>query len=1135
MNHFVQRFWFRIKTRVLYFNSGLLLPLFILIVLPCSTITAFSQNKAVTLNLINTSIKDVLLEIESQTGYYFIYTNEIFDATQRVDIEVQNETVKKVLEDIFKDQDISFEVNDHHIVFSKDEKKETVDPEQQRSVSGKVLDSSGNPLVGVTVFIKGTQTGTITDLDGNYTLPDVPENATIVFSFIGMKRQEFAVSGKDQINVTMQYETIGIEEVVAIGYGTQKKATISGAITSVKGETLEKSPAMNVTNSLAGNLPGLIAVGQSGEPGNDYSTLYIRGRSTLNDNSPLIVVDGIPNRSLERIDPSTIETITVLKDASAAIYGSQAANGVILVTTKRGKEGKYNITATVTTGWSAPTRIPEMTNSAEYATLVNEVNAFDGKAPLYTDEEIAFFASGEDPLNYPNTDWFNAVLKPWSFEEMANLSISGGNEGLKTFLSVSSRFQDGFFENSASKYHQHDFRVNIDKKVNDNFDISMDASMRLEQRSFPAVGSSTIFLNLMSALPTSIARWPTGEPGPIINPKNPTNPVVQVTPDAGTNEGEKYVFNVNSKINYRFPWLQGLTLTATASIDRGLNYSKYFSKLYTLYSWDRMSLDDNGMPDLQAAKYGKSSLTQQLGISKQYLINSFFTYKTKINSVHSINIVTGIEFIQNNYNWFSAQRRNFTQNYPAELDFGDPNEQLASGSNPGTNRWENYFGRFNYSYKEKYNAEIVWRYQGSSKFHPDTRWGFFPGFSVAYRISEENFWKDRRISNFMSYAKLRASWGKTGNDLIPPYQFYSLYDLYWQSFVTGDDVYHPVYRESLAGNSKAQWEEAQQLDLGIDLNMLDSRLMITADYFNDLRTKILIEQTASVPQMTGTTGKLPKINLGEVSNQGFDFQITWRDKIGRLNYSVGVNGVHAKNKVLFFDEAEGALDWQKQTGFPMHAGLYYEAIGIFRSAEDLENYPHFDEARIGDVIFKDVNEDGMISGDDMIRIFKNSVPTLTGGLTISLSYKNFDFTSLFQGQAGAVRYVQYRGAVGEQNYFKNFYDNRWTESNSDASYPRTFNRNDEYWVSSGNKNTFWLRKTDFIRLKNLEFGYNVPNSYSNKIGLSDVRFSVGGMNLFTYCPDMKDFDPELEPKGNGFAGEGYPLQKIIKASLTVKF
>ena len=1018
---------------------------------------------------------------------------------------------------------------------SPDDPSDRTQLQEQSTISGTVTDENNSGMPGVNVIEKGTSNGVTTDASGQYRIKVTAPDAVLVFSFIGYTTKEITVAGQTRVDVVMAPDIASLEEIVVVGYGTQKKATLSGSVASVSGSEIARSPALNVSNSLGGSIPGLVAVGQSGEPGADYSTLFIRGRSTLNDNSPLIVVDGVPNRSLERIDPATIESITILKDASGAIYGSQAANGVILVTTKRGNAEKMLVTADFTMGWSRPTRIPQLANSAEYAELVNEVDLYDNRPPTYSEQDIASYASSTDPWNYPNTDWFNEVLKPWSLQNNTNVTFSGGTEKIRSFVSISTRGQDGFFVNSASKYRQHDFRANIDQKVNKSIDVAVDASLRIEERNFPTVSSSTVFRDLMAALPMQVAYWPNGLPGPPLDPTSQNNPVVQATPEAGLQEGENYVFNVNAKLAVKIPWINGLSITATGAIDRGLNYYKYFSKRYILYDWDGSTLDTNNQPVMVPEGYGNSSLTQKQEISKEYLVNGFLMYQKNLNEIHAINVIAGIEFIENNYNWFSAERRNFANNYPAELDFGSVDDQYANGSNPGTNRWQNYFGRANYSFRNKYIAEFVWRYQGTSKFAPETRWGFFPGISLAYRISEENFFRNSPAGDLISDLKIRASWGKTGNDQIPPYQYFSLYSLYWQYFVTGNGAGNPVYYESLAGNSKAQWEEANQSNIGFDMGLFGSRLNLTADYFHNLRTMILITQTASIPEMTGTAGILPQINLGEVLNQGFDFNITWHESKGKVNYSAGFNLLWAKNKVLFFDEAEGAPEWQKQTGYPMESGLYYEAIGIFQTQEDLDNYPHPAVARTGDVIFRDVSNDSIIDGDDMKRIYKNTVPTLTGGLNITVEYRGFDLAALLQGQAGGVRYEQFTGSKGGGNYMKSFYDQRWTEANPYTDFPRTFNRNDEYWVSSENANTFWLRKTDFIRLKNIEIGYTIPVNLTKKAGLSQVRIHIGGLNLLTYSPDMKDFDPEMEAKGDGFAGQGYPLQKVVTAGISIKF
>jgi len=1011
---------------------------------------------------------------------------------------------------------------------------------QNWKAEGVVTDSNGELMQGVTVKVKGTATGTLTDTNGKYTLSiSGVSQPVLAISFVGYETAEVKIKSTPQFDrVILQPADQQIKEVVVVGYGTQKKATLSGSVSGMSGKELLKSPAVNVTNSLAGAIPGLVVVGQSGEPGADYSSLYIRGTNSLNDNSPLIVVDGVPGRSLERIDPSTIENISVLKDASAAIYGSQAANGVILVTTKRGKTEKMKLSVNYNAGWTRPTRIPEVCNAAEYATLVNEVNYYAGKNPVYSAAEIQKFSDGSDPWKYPNTNWFDEVLKPWSMQHNANVSMSGGTENIQTFVSLSTRYQDGFFKNSGSDYRQHDLKANVTGKINNNISVDVDFSGRLEQGNFLPVGSATLFYELQSASPLLPARWPNGLPGPPLDLTTQHNPVVQSTSAAGYKRTENYVFNLTTKLNVKIPWVKGLTWTTTGAIDRGLLYTKSLNKRYDLYTWDGTSMGNDGLPQLIKAQYGgESNLSQQFDMDKQYLVNSLFNYQRTFAKVHDVSVLAGFEAFESSTNWFNAERKGNTVEYPEELDFGNPNRQYAYGLNSGKDRWLNLLGRLNYAYEQKYMLEFLWRYQGSSKFYHSNRYGFFPGASVAYRISEENFWKNSVIGGVINGLKIRGSWGLTGNDKTPSYQFMSLYSPYWQSFVTGSPTTNILtYYESLAGNNRTQWEEARQMDIGLDMNLLNNRLTITADYFNNLRSKILITQTQSVPDFTGLSGILPTVNLGKVRNKGFDFDISWSDHYKNFSYRVGINGGYAANKILFFDEASNIPEYQKNTGHPMNSNIYYDAIGIFHNQDEIDNYPHMDGARPGDVIFRDVNGDKTINGEDKIRINKSDVPTWTGGLNLYAKYKGFDLTMLFQGQAGAVRYVQQTGSLtNNKNYLKSFYDNRWTEANPNANYPRTFNRNDEYWVNSDNQNTFWLHKTDFIRLKNIELGYTLPASIAKKLACQMIRLTVSGMNLLTYSPDMKDYDPELAYKGDGFAGSGYPIQKIITTGISINF
>jgi len=1019
---------------------------------------------------------------------------------------------------------------------------------QTRTVTGIITDNNNELLPGVSVTVKGTVTGTVSNTDGRYSITVAASEAVLIFSFVGYQSSETIVGDRTVIDIVMLESSIAFDEVVVVGYGVQKKATLTGSIASVRGSDLIKTPAMNVSNTLAGTLPGLVVVHRSGEPGNDHANLYIRGRSSLNSNSPLIVVDGVPNRSLDRIDPATIESISVMKDASAAIYGSQAANGVILVTTKRGKDEKMTISASINQGWSRPTKVPIVCNAFEYATLANEI------APnTYSDEALMKYKDGSDPWRYPDTDWTNTVLKPWSPQTIANISMSGGTERLKAFVALSGRYQDGFFKNSAGNYGQYDLRANVDGQVNNYISLAVDFNGRFEDANFPTYSTARTFRSLSIANPTLVAVWPNGLTGPPLDMQNQTTPVIESTPLGGYDNRENYVFNVNVSMNIKIPWVEGLSFRGTAAFDRGLRYSKRFNKRYELHTWDGYTVDDNQIPVLAKGLYGGfPSLTQELSIARSYLVNTLLSYDRTFALDNAVNFLIGVEAIENGSNWFTAENRSFTAEFPDELNFGNSNTQYAGGSNPGTDRWLNYFGRVNYAYKSKYLLEFVWRYQGTSKFHKDTRWGFFPGISAGYRISEEDFWKSSAIGNTIDNFKLRASWGKTGNDRIASYQFFSLYSkpLFYGNynyfdFVTGDGKNHQLIAENLAPNIQAQWEEANQMNVGLDMNLLNYRLSFTADYFNNLRTKILIPQRASVPEMTGLIPILPDINLGEVRNRGFDFEIAYSDKKGDFSYRVGFNGGYAKNKILFFDESPGMPDYQIQTGFPMNSMLLYEAIGIFRSTFDVMEWNEYARAKTGnpdaeyivgaqpgDLIFKDVDDNGKIDGDDRKRVYKSGVPTLTGGLNFMFGYKNFDLSILLQGQAGAIRYYLPSGSL-EYNFPKDFYDNRWTENTPNAKYPRTYNRNMPYWMSSDQLSTFWMRKTDFIRLKNFELGYNFPKEWINQAGINQLRLYIGGMNLFTYAPDMIDYDPETQ--FDGLSGEGYPLMKMINVGLSFKF
>ena len=586
-------------------------------------------------------------------------------------------------------------------------------------------------------------------------------------------------------------------------------------------------------------------------------------------------------------------------------------------------------------------------------------------------------------------------------------------------------------------------------------------------------------------------------------------------------------------MNIEVPWVKGLSLTGNLAIDKLFSFEKKFQKPWYLYSWDGVSYDENGIPILVKGKKGVNdpNLTESMENSQTILLNGLINYNKTIATNHHINILAGIESRSGKGDIFSAYRRYFESTSVDELDAGGTTNMSNSGSSYHNARL-NYFGRVNYNYKDKYLAEFVWRVDGSYIFPETGRFGFFPGVSLGWRISEENFWKENL--QFVTNFKLRASYGQTGNDRIDEWQYLTSYSFAAQTQNQVFDITteaKSLYETRIA-NPNVTWEIANQGDIGFNMSLLKDKLSVTFDYFDYRRSDILWKRNASVPTTTGLT--LPRENIGKVTNRGFDFDISYKDKLGELKYQISLNGGLAKNKITFWDEAPGAPVYQQSTGHPIPTNtnsvgddLYYQAIGIFKDQAAIDAYPHWTGARPGDVIFKDVNEDGKITALDKVRSDKTNMPTLQGGLGINLQYKDFDFSLLFQGSAGAVQYIKTEsGETG--NYLKTDFDSRWTSDNIEASKPRIFN-GDEYWAST-NRNTYFLHSTDYVRLKNAELGYNFPKILNQKMGLENLRIYLSGFNLLTFS-SFKNFDPE----NSSSTGQSYPLSRVVTIGLSVTF
>ncbi|MGK6351933.1 SusC/RagA family TonB-linked outer membrane protein [Parapedobacter sp. DT-150] len=1024
------------------------------------------------------------------------------------------------------------------------------------TVQGKITDPEGAPISGATVAVAGSTTGTTTNDDGNYSL-EVAKGASLVFSYVGYVSQTIPAD-RDRIDVQLEVDASmsNLDEVVVVGYGTQRRETITGSVASVKSTELMKSPTVNVSNALAGRLAGVVATQGSAEPGYDGAAVRIRGTNTLGNSGPLVVIDGIPARAggFERLSPADIDNISVLKDASAAIYGARAANGVILITTKRGQSGKPSLSYTFNQAFSQPTVIPALADANQYAEMRNELEIFKlpvdewagaqaafGESGSYTrndgsvltapfsPEDMQLFADGSDPWGHPNTDWYDAALKNWSPQQQHNLQISGGTEDIKYLTSIGYQNQDAYYKKSATGYSQYDVRVNLDANINKYISTKIGILGRQEDREFPTKSAGTIFRMLMRGIPTEPAFWPNGMPGPDI--EYGENPVVITTDQTGYDRDKRYYFQTNGQVDVTIPWVEGLKFSGTASVDKYIRKTKRWEIPWYLYTWQGDYEEDGVTPLLVRGQRGPADPRLNQGDEDQLnvLLGGVLTYDRTFGD-HTLNLLAGVnrETIRNDN--FSAFRRYFIS---TNIDY-----MFAGGDaekNNGGGAWErarlNYFGRVGYNYKSKYIAEFLWRYDGSYMFPESSRYGFFPGVMAGWMISEENFWKDG--VPFVNFLKLRGSYGQMGNDNIEydgalqEYQYFSTYG--FGTYIIGNELVKTLF-ESRVPNEFITWEVANNYNVGLDGQLMDGKFNFTLEWFKNRRESILWRRNASIPQSTGMT--LPAENIGIVENGGWDFSAGYTDQFGEFNLNVSLNGGYAKNKIIFWDEAPGAPEWQLSTGRTINSGLYYIYDGVFRdeaeiAANTLDYSAVTNSLRPGDMKFADYDGDGAITADDRVRRDKNTIPTFQGGLNISLGYKGFDLTVLMQGAAGAELRVgtDESGAIG--NYLLHFYENRWQVNAPSGEHPRITDRSDQYY-SSGN--TYWMRSTDYIRLKNLELGYTFPTQWMEPAGISNLRIYLSGFNLFTWSK-IGVYDPE----SLNSTGQYYPQARLINTGIAVTF
>lgn len=1086
-----------------------------------ATVT-YSQETRLTFKMQGAKVIDILNRIENESQFYFLFNQKMVDVERQVSIEVKNESIDKILSRIFESTNVSYLVKDRQIVLTTANPGANVS-EQQKSVSGKVTDSSGSSLPGVSVVVKGTTTGSITDVNGSYSLANVPANAILQFSFVGMKTQEIAVAGKTTINATLVEESIGIDEVVAVGYGTQKKVNLTGSIASVSGKEMIRRPVTNAAAMLQGNLSGVQITQNSGEPGNEGINIRIRGTGTFSGAgvNPLVLIDGVQG-SLSDLNPNNIESISVLKDAaSASIYGSRAANGVILVTTKTGKEGKVSMEYSGNFGIHTPTKMYELiTNSAEYMELYNEARINSGYTAVYTQDMINTYRTATDRNLYPNTDWLDLIFSP-APTQTHNLSFSGGNKGTKFDVSLGYVNQKGVMK--SFDYEKYNVRVNLSSQVNDKIKFGGNFAVKKGVQTQPRQGSSDTFLAAMSQAPTygpyladGSGRYAFKAYDFELNNKNP----IAIIEEKVNKNTDSYAISTQGWLDIEL--MKGLKWYTKAAMNLDISKSSDFRPQVPLYNFRTNAF-------MTLLDVGGAGLVVRDDQNVYKNLYSYLSYDKTFGD-HKIFAQAGYSMEDNVSEYLQGYRKNYPSDLLRQIDAGSPSVQQANGSKY---EWAimSFFGRLDYNYKDRYLLEANLRYDGTSRMAPATRWGAFPSFSAGWRVSEENFMKSLDLS-WLNNMKLRGSYGELGNQNIGNYPYQAMLALTSNYSFDNAALSSGVAQTSLS-NDGIRWEATSILDFGLDLTALKG-LNVTFDWYKKTTTDILRGS-----QVTGIVGlNPPTVNNGTMENKGYELSVNYQNDVksgyfAGLNYSAGVNLDHYKNKLVDFGAREISGYYLREEGLEWESFYMIKQIGIFQSAQEVASSPkQYSDATVpGDLKYLDANGDGKINDDDRVPI-SGRYPALNYSFNLSANWKGFDLSAQLQGVSNVKYFVNNWGTIPFVQGAPPTTDwrNRWTESNPSATMPRI------YWGWNspsriGRNSSWFLQDGSYLRLKNLTFGYSLPVKATQKFGIEQLRVYFSGDNLVTITK-YPGLDPE---RGGSGSAVNYPQNKIFSFGVNVKF
>ncbi|KAA2241780.1 SusC/RagA family TonB-linked outer membrane protein [Chitinophaga agrisoli] len=1093
-------------------------------------------------------LKNVLSELEVKYGVSFLYKSQLEKKPLTTTVMDSHGSLESALESLTNANDLKYKkVRDSfYIIYSKDE----TPPEQAGDgnnanfeplnlggtvysprvqeivVKGKVTDDKGLPIPGATVLLKGTGTGAATDPNGNYTLQVPDGNGILEFSYLGYVKQEEPIANRTTINVQLTPDTKGLNEVVVVGYGTQKKVNLTGAISALSGTDVNWKPVGQVSSALQGVASGVTVQQTSGQPGKDASSIRIRGVGTLNNNDPLVLVDGV-QYDINDVDANDIASMSILKDAAAAsIYGVRAANGVILITTKRGSTGKPRVTYSNYFGWQNPARLSKFVGAQEFMKLVNLMRENSGSSAQYSDAQIAAY---DDPNRnkdqYPDNYWLKDILTGSGFQQSHSIGVGGGTENIKYQFSTNYFDQKGLIKNMD--YNRITVRLNTDIKVTDKLNFSADISTRIGDQQEPQGTGGSVWYQFGQAFitnPLNVNKYSDGTWALVRGDQN----AIRLQDEGGLNTYKNNLFTGNFKGTYEI--VKGLTATGMAAINYRSVYNSMHNKALTYFT--------DFPANVNTVTKGQNEVT------KEYQGYWFRNYQALLEyqkdlGHHSFKLMGGASRLSETNDELSGYRNTLPNGNIEQIDAGAAAGQQAKGTADAYNL-VSFFGRLNYSFRDKYLFEANIRRDGSSRFAENQKWGWFPSFSAGWRITGEDFMKS---VTFIDNLKLRGSWGELGNDRFESvsgninipinYPYQSTYT--YNSYAFGGVLY-PASGITVYPNSGLTWETTRMTDIGLDATILKN-LDITFDYYQKTTYDILLN--LRIPYTVGLDA--PVQNAGKVRNTGWEFAANYHGKIGKeFNFNVGANLSDVRNKILDMKGGDlvsadnNGIYSARVKGQPIGAFYGYQTEGIYQSQDQVNNHAPQPGSTTGpgDLIYKDQNNDKAVKpgdasvGGDMVYIGSN-IPRYTYGVTLGANYKGFDLSTFFQGVAKVDIHtvVMERAPINSDANFKAIHEDSWTPTNTGAAFPRLVSTSQNYASSD-----FWVKSGAYLRLKSVQLGYTLPKAWVEHIGLSRCRLYVSGQNLLTFSGLPSDIDPEA-PNDSRY----YPQVRTYTFGLNVAF